>query len=302
MNVLATSSGESATRRMRASVEHRAVAARQRAGVGEHHPHQQRPPATRHPHRPDADRPFLEAAGLPGSPCSRSSAAASARMAYRWSRSMGDLSQGDTKHKTSSRVKRKVDGAFQGCDSERREAWAGTPGGVGVPGPRSVRQTPVAAFTASCVAVSSRSSSRLGDDQRRREEDVLVPAPRDDAALAHLLEDAVADLPVGAERRLGALVLDQLDRGQEPLAAPDVAHVRVVVERGVEPAVQAIPHGRRALPQPLALHDRDVARAPPRSTSGGPSTCRRASSGPRASRASIASLMSLDTMMPPSGR
>ena len=50
-----------------------------------------------------------------------------------------------------------------------------------------------------------------------------------------------AILLVGREVGLGRPVLDQLDRGQQPLAAADVADVRVVAERRLSPACSRSP-------------------------------------------------------------
>src|SRR5439155_10996463 len=84
------------------------------------------------------------------------------------------------------------------------------------------------------------------------------PHARDDAALGHLLLDARPDLLVGGEAALARAVLDQLDGGQQALAAPDVARVRVILEYLLQPRVESRAHPGRVLPEPLALHDLDV--------------------------------------------
>src|SRR5215467_4348205 len=101
----------------------------------------------------------------------------------------------------------------------------------------------------------------FGDHERRREEEVLLARPRDDAALAHLLQDARADLLVGVEGLLGRLVFHELDGGEEALAGTDVAHVGMAVEGRVQGLVEPRAEGGRALGQLLPLHDPHVLEA-----------------------------------------
>src|SRR2546427_10942618 len=82
--------------------------------------------------------------------------------------------------------------------------------------------------------------------------------PRDDATLHHLGLDPRGDLPIAGEVLLGRAVFYQLDGREQPLAAPDVARVRVAAERLLESLVEPGTHRRRVLPEPLALHDLDV--------------------------------------------
>src|SRR5260370_36408610 len=87
--------------------------------------------------------------------------------------------------------------------------------------------------------------------QGRREEDHLAALDaRDQPALGHLRLDAGPDLRLGREERLRAPVLDELERGQEALPAPDVADVWVVAERRLEALVQAGAPPPRAVPPP----------------------------------------------------
>src|ERR671937_555794 len=84
---------------------------------------------------------------------------------------------------------------------------------------------------------------RLADDERRREEDRVARRgmraghrahARDDAALGHLLLDARPDLLVRGKAALARSLFDQLDGGEQPLAAADVTDVRMVLERGLQ--------------------------------------------------------------------
>ena len=96
----------------------------------------------------------------------------------------------------------------------------------------------------------------LGDDERRREVDRVArggvrarrrPRARDDPALHHLGLDALGDLLVAGEVLLGRAVFHELDRGQQPLAAADVARVRMITECLLQPLVKARAHFRRVL-------------------------------------------------------
>src|SRR5438094_9850602 len=78
------------------------------------------------------------------------------------------------------------------------------------------------------------------DDERRRVVDGVAgrrmragrrPRACHQSAIHHLRLDPWRDLAVAGEVLLRRAVLDQLERGQQPLPAPDVADVRVTAER-----------------------------------------------------------------------